>query len=159
MLALCNLSTLDGRSLRDDLIQVFKLLKGLDQINWNNFFVLDVNTSRRGHTLKVANPRMRIDIRYHSFSHKVINCLNNLPVEIVESQSITNFKYKPGLFLSTQHDLKKAQTVDSRSNLFNYVSFFHIMSSLSDERWLPVNPVKTHLPTRRNDIHVYTGHD
>ena len=30
-----------------NLIQAFKLLKCLDQINYNNFFVLDVNTSRR----------------------------------------------------------------------------------------------------------------
>ena len=28
--------------LKGDLIQVFILLKGLDQINYNNFFVLDV---------------------------------------------------------------------------------------------------------------------
>ena len=47
-LALCQLSTLEDRRLRGDLIQAFKLLKGLDQINYNNFFVLDVNTSRRG---------------------------------------------------------------------------------------------------------------
>ena len=61
-LALCNLSTLEGTRLRGDLIQVFKLLKGLDQINYNNFFVLDVNTSGRGHTLKVAKPRARLNI-------------------------------------------------------------------------------------------------
>ena len=46
-LALCQLSTLKGRRLRGDLIQAFKLLKGLDQIKYNNFFVLDGNTSRR----------------------------------------------------------------------------------------------------------------
>ena len=67
-LALCQLSTLEGRILRGDRIQAFKLLKGLDQINYNNFFVLDVNTGRRGHTLKVAKPRVRLDIRLHSFS-------------------------------------------------------------------------------------------
>ena len=48
-LALCQLSTLEGTRLRGDLIKVFKLLKGLDQINYNNFFVLGVNTSRRDH--------------------------------------------------------------------------------------------------------------
>ena len=46
-LALCQLSPLEGRRLRGDLIQAFKLLKGLDQINNNNFFVLDENTSKR----------------------------------------------------------------------------------------------------------------
>ena len=68
-LALCQLSALDGRILRGDLIQAFKLLKGLDQINYNNFFILNVNTSRRGHTLKVARPCARLDIWLHSFSH------------------------------------------------------------------------------------------
>ena len=56
-LALCQLSTLEGRRLRGDLIQAFKLLKSLDQTNYNHFFVLDGNTRRRGHTLKVAMPR------------------------------------------------------------------------------------------------------
>ena len=106
-LALCQLSTLKGRRLRRDLIQAFKLLTGLDQINYN-FFVLDVNTSRRGHTMKVAKPRARLDIRLHNFSHRVIifSCWNNLPVEIVECQSINNFKYKLSMFLSTRHDFK-----------------------------------------------------
>ena len=97
-LAVCQLSTLQGRWVRGDLIQAFKLLKCLDQINYNNFFVLDVNTSRRGHTLKVAKPCTRLDIRLHSFSHRVIICLNNLPVEIVECQSINNFKYNSACF-------------------------------------------------------------
>ena len=87
-LALCQLSTLDGRRLRGDLIQAFKLLKGLDQITYNNFFVLDGNKSTRGHTLKVAKPRARLDIRLNSFSHRVINCWNNRPVEIVECRSL-----------------------------------------------------------------------
>ena len=60
-LALCQLSTLEDRRLRDDLIQAFKLLKGLDQINYNNFLVLDGNTSMRDHTLKVAKPHARLD--------------------------------------------------------------------------------------------------
>ena len=105
-IALCQLSTLEGRRLRGDLIQAFKLLKGLDQINYNNFFVLDVNTSRRGHTLKVVKPRVRLDIRLHNFSHRVVNCWNNLPVEIIECQSINNFKYKLSMFLSTWHDFR-----------------------------------------------------
>ena len=105
-LAPCQLSTLESRRQRGDLIQAFTLLKGLDQINYNNFFVLDVNTSMRDHTLKVAKPRARLDIRLHNFSHRVVNCWNNLPVEIVECQSINNFKYKLSMFLSTQHDFK-----------------------------------------------------
>ena len=105
-LALCRLSTLEGRRLRGDVIQVYKLLQGFDQINYNNFFVLDVYTSRSGHTFKVAKPCARRDIRLHSFSHRGNNCWNNIPIEIVECQSINNFKYKLCMFLITQHDFK-----------------------------------------------------
>ena len=92
-LALCQLSTLEGRRLRGDLIQAFKLLKCLDQINYKNFFVLDV-------------PRARLEIRLHNLSHRVVNCWINLPFEIVECQSINNVKYKRSMFLSTRHDFK-----------------------------------------------------
>ena len=83
-LAQCKLSTLKDRRLSGDWIQVFRLLEGLEQINYNNFFVIDENTSRRGHTLKLAKPRARFDIRLRSFSHSVINYLHNLSVEFVE---------------------------------------------------------------------------
>ena len=79
-LALFVLSTSENRRLRRYLIQVFKLLKGLEQVSYNNFFVLDVNTSRRGHTLKLAKPRARLDIRLHSLSRTAIDCWNNLPI-------------------------------------------------------------------------------
>ena len=52
-LTICNLLTLEDRGLRGDLIQVFKLLKGFE-VNYQNFFELDQDTSRRGHTLKVV---------------------------------------------------------------------------------------------------------
>ena len=43
------------RRLRGDLIQVFKLLKGLEQINYNNFFKLDENTIIGGENLSLRN--------------------------------------------------------------------------------------------------------
>ena len=56
-LTICNLLTLKDRRPRWDLIQVFKILKGFDILNYQNFFELDQDTSRRGHTLKLAKPR------------------------------------------------------------------------------------------------------
>ena len=66
-LTICNLFTLEDRRLRGDLIQVFKILKGFDKVNYQNFFELDQDTSRRGHTLKLVKPRARLDIRNHFF--------------------------------------------------------------------------------------------
>ena len=62
-LAIWNLLTLEDRRLRGDLIQVFKILKGFDKVNYQNFFELDQDTSRRGHTLTLVKPRARLDVR------------------------------------------------------------------------------------------------
>ena len=100
-LDLCNLQTLEVRGLRSDLIQVFKLLKGLDNINCKKFFVIDSNNSRRGNNLKLLNPRARLDIRLHSFSYRFVNYWNKLPVEVVNCQSLDAFKYKLSRYLSS----------------------------------------------------------
>ena len=99
-LDLCNLQTLQDRGLRGDLIQIFKLLKGLDNVSYTNFVVIDSNNSRRGH-LKLLKPRARLDVRMHSFSHRVVNYWNKLPVEVVNCQSLEVFKYKLSRYLSS----------------------------------------------------------
>ena len=50
-LTICNLLTLEDRRLRVDFIQVFRILKRFDGVNYPNLFELDQDTSRRGHTL------------------------------------------------------------------------------------------------------------
>ena len=40
-LTICNLLILEVRRLKGDLIQVFKILKGFDKVNYQNFFELD----------------------------------------------------------------------------------------------------------------------
>ena len=82
-LTICNLLILEDRRLRGDLIQVFKILKGFDKVNYQNLFELDQDTSRRGHTLKLVKPWTRLDIRNHFFSYRIINSWNKLPGEVV----------------------------------------------------------------------------
>ena len=57
-LTISNLLALEDRRLRGDLIQVFKNLNRFDKVTSNqNFFELDPDTSRRGHTWKLIKPR------------------------------------------------------------------------------------------------------
>jgi len=56
------LTTLETRRLRGDLIEVFKMFKGFDNITLNDFFKLS-STTLRGHTLKVYKPQVHLDIR------------------------------------------------------------------------------------------------
>ena len=48
-----NITTLETRRLRGDLIQVFKIFKGLDNIQHSDFFTV-AGTELRGHELKVS---------------------------------------------------------------------------------------------------------
>ena len=76
-LTICNLLILEDRRLRGNLIQVFKILKGFDKVNYQNFLKLDQDKSGQGHTMKVlVKPRARLDIRNHFFSYRIINSWN-----------------------------------------------------------------------------------
>ena len=62
---------------------------------------MDNDTTRQEHTLKLIKPRARLNIRLQSFSHRVINSWNKLPLEIINCQTLDNFKYKLSRYLST----------------------------------------------------------
>jgi len=48
--------------LRGDLIELFKMFKGFDNIALNDFFKLS-STTLRGHTLKIYKPQVNLDVR------------------------------------------------------------------------------------------------
>jgi len=56
------LTTLGTRRLRGDLIKVFKMFKGFDNIKLNDFFKLS-STSLRGHILKIYKPQVHLYVR------------------------------------------------------------------------------------------------
>ena len=58
-LKMLNLPTLKYRRKRGDLIQVFKILNGHYDINWQVFFTLDTNRTHntRGHSKKLVKRR------------------------------------------------------------------------------------------------------
>ena len=95
----CRLTTLETRFLRADLIEVFKILKGLENLNTDQFFELNPRTSR-GHTYKLYKEHARLDIRKFNFSNRVINSWNSLPLNVVEADSVNTFKGRLDLFLS-----------------------------------------------------------
>ena len=58
-LKMLNLPTLKYRRKRGDLIQVFKILNGQYDINWEDFFTLDTDRTHntRGHSKKLVKHR------------------------------------------------------------------------------------------------------
>lgn len=91
-LSILRLPTLEYRRARGDMIQTYKILHKIDDLDPTLFFNLADNNRTRGHPLKLNKPRARLDIRKYSFSVRVINEWNSLPEEVVLAPSINCFK-------------------------------------------------------------------
>ena len=79
-----NLLSLERRRLRGDLIEAYKCITGIDQ-STSLLFSLNENSTLRGHTIKLVNPRCDTTVRANSFNKRVINHYNKLPSEVVTS--------------------------------------------------------------------------
>ncbi|XP_071941143.1 uncharacterized protein [Antedon mediterranea] len=86
------LPTLNYRRRRADIIQVFKIIKGLDDIEAETFFDFREDSRTRGHQFKLRKPRARLKIRSHSFSCRIVNTWNNLYHTTVQAENINAFK-------------------------------------------------------------------
>jgi ribonuclease P/MRP protein subunit RPP40 len=64
-----DMTTLETRRVRGDLIEVFKIMKGLEDVNEEKFFTMDKGCTR-GHELELFKPNCRLDCRKYAFSPK-----------------------------------------------------------------------------------------
>jgi hypothetical protein len=97
-----DMTTLETRRIREDLIEVFKILKGIEDVNEERFFTRD-KRCKRGHELKLFKPSCHLDCRKYAFSNRVFNMWNNLPSDvIIASSTVYSFKHKIDAFLVSQ---------------------------------------------------------
>ena len=87
----CNLTTLEERRKRGDLLETRKIMHGLERIPGVTFFARS-DTLRRGHTLKVYKERPKREPRRNFFSQRVVIPWNALPEKVVCSKSTLQFK-------------------------------------------------------------------
>jgi hypothetical protein len=83
---------LEMRRRRGDLIETYKIMTGKENIDRNEIFTCSETTRTRGHNMKLYLPKVRLNIRKFSFSHRVINEWNQLPQEAVSAPTINSFK-------------------------------------------------------------------
>ena len=84
--------TLEKRRNRADLLEVFKMYKGLSLTSFSRFFTISIVSSTRGHTAKIVKSHCHLDIRRFFFSQRVIERWNGLPQSVISSNSINSFK-------------------------------------------------------------------
>ncbi len=73
-----NISTLAHRRRRGDMIQTFKIIRGIEDIPSDRFFTI-CHSMTRGHEYKLAKPRCTTSFRLQQFSQRIINDWNSLP--------------------------------------------------------------------------------
>lgn len=90
-LILLGITTLERRRIRADMLEVFKILKGLEGIRGDSFFKIRCSKTR-GHSMKLYKERVNKDVLKYSFGNRVIDTWNSLPEEVIKSNSINSFK-------------------------------------------------------------------
>ena len=87
-----NLPSIKYRQLRNDLIQTFKLMHGIDNIDSNNIFSINEYDKTRNSTMKLYKLQSRSLIRSNYFSNRVNNTWNKLNESTKMSKDINTFK-------------------------------------------------------------------
>ena len=88
----CRLTTLETRRLREDQIEVFKILNGFENVDRNTFFSIKKDSRTRGHEVALVKDQCR-------FSQRTMNELNRLPADCVGANSVNLFKNKIDKYL------------------------------------------------------------
>ena len=86
------LTSLEERRIRGDLIETFKMVKDLNNVNYTKFFHLSANNKTRGNSLKLEKKQCNNNIRQSFFSQRIVNEWNKLPEEVVAAESVNSFK-------------------------------------------------------------------
>jgi ribonuclease P/MRP protein subunit RPP40 len=61
-----DMTTLKTRRVRGDLIEVFKIMRGMEDVNNEQFFTMEKGCTR-GHKLKLFKPSCHLDCRKYAF--------------------------------------------------------------------------------------------
>ena len=95
-------STLEYRSERADLVEVYKIMNNIDKIDKDKLFAFPTYTVTRGqqsgHQFKLAKKHHRLKLRSNSFSLRVIDSWNALPEHVVMAPSLNCFKSRLKVF-------------------------------------------------------------
>ena len=104
---------LSERRVRGDMLQTFKILKGIDDVDYKTWFTKvnechqrtrqAVSVSEEGVITKSENlvkPKTRLEVRRNFFSCRVVEPWNHLPPGVQEAADVQDFKMKYDEFIA-----------------------------------------------------------
>ena len=91
------LESLESRRVRYDLIQAYKIINGVDNVDLNSWFNLvgpnpSQTTRLTSYHSNIIPQRARTDIRRYFFTNRVVNLWNSIPTDIKDQPTLTGFK-------------------------------------------------------------------
>lgn len=105
-----NLTTLEERRSRGDLIEAFKIITGKENVDCDKFFKFRENANTRGNSMKIYKPRLQKCIlqRVNFFSVRVINAWNSLPDSVISASGTITFKNRLDRYYMSRHGAQEA---------------------------------------------------
>eukprot|EP00061_Rhincodon_typus_P004107 g21760.t1 len=79
------LFSLEQWILKGDLIEVHKIMRGMDRVNSHGLFPRVGESKTRGHRFKAKGEKFKKDLRGNIFMQNVMHVWNELPEEVVEA--------------------------------------------------------------------------
>ena len=80
------------------MIQVYKIIHGIDRVDKDKFLAMNRFAATRGHSLKLYKKRSRLMVRANCFSNRVVDTWNSLTEDIVNAPSLNAFKSRLNRF-------------------------------------------------------------
>jgi len=70
------------------MIESYKIISGLEDLNSSHFFTRSKMNNLRGHSSNLYKKHFRKIVQKECFTRRVINQLNGLPVEVVIEKNV-----------------------------------------------------------------------
>ena len=86
------MTSVEARLKRGDLIEVYKILTEKMAVNYHQFFKLSQDLRTRGHHLKLEKRRSNSQARAQFFSNRIVSPWNQLPEYVVSAPTTNAFK-------------------------------------------------------------------
>jgi len=92
------LLTLKYRRLRGDMIELFKIIKHKYDCKVAPELIYNINRVTRGNDFRLSKNRSHYDFRKFSFTNRIVNIWNSLPIAVVDVDSVDLFKSRLNIF-------------------------------------------------------------
>ena len=101
-----NLFSLTKRRLRGDLIEVFKILKGIENVDAAKYFTIDTSNRTRNNGYKIVGKRFQTNEAKYFFFNRVVNIWNSLPSSVIDCSTTETFKKRLDVYLAANPRLE-----------------------------------------------------